>query len=83
MYRSKPRYPLQLDNAFVELCKHYDIEPFALECMLVAVCVLSPLGDFPHEAMYESIERMLQKLSIKFSSLPFFTITVQTSFPVE
>lgn len=75
--RQKPRYPLQLDNAFVELCQAYQVETFSMECLLVATAVLSPLGDGSSEFYVEPVSKMLQKLAIKYPNLPSFTLAVQ------
>jgi len=83
MPRQKPRYPLQLDNAFVDLCERYGIDAYSFECMLVAVAYLSPLGDDLDPIYRDPVSRMLQKMALKYPSVPDFTLAVQGSLPVD
>lgn len=81
MSRSKPRYPLQLDAAFVAVAEHWGIAPFELEMCLAAVCALSTLGDNVGIMNRDMVEHMLQRLTLKHPEMPTFTLAVQGGLP--
>jgi hypothetical protein len=78
MGRSKPRYGQPLDNMFVELCRRYKIESFAMETYLMSLAVLAldVIDDLPGDV--EKIGKSLTKLQLRHSELPVLTISVQT-----
>jgi hypothetical protein len=83
MSRAHPRYPLQLDNAFMDLSARWEVPPFELEMLTIALLALSPLGTECKEHDLEAIEHMVQKMALKHHTLPTFTVAVQAALKVN
>jgi len=83
MGRSKPRYPNQLDNAFIDTCRKFQVDPFALEMMLIGEFVIAASAITGSDVYINSIHDLVLKAMLKYPMLPHFTVVVQGSLPVD
>lgn len=77
MQRSKPRYPLALDNAFCDTVMAWEVPHFQLETYFIGIAVLAAGGAEISEDDYDRIARMLAKISMTYEKLPNLTVMVQ------
>lgn len=78
MNRQKPRYPMQLDNAFCDIAKHYECDTFSFEVWAVGYITLALAAHAGSDIAYEAIERMTTKIGLKSPKLPQLVVGVQT-----